>query len=103
MLGMGLRGWLGFEKVTKTVVAEAAATTTLYRQDHPFVGQVAEVAVEDTKGEALKVTKNTWECTEGPGKSRFLHLSAVQENHFEDGKAAFSVDVREYQQYHCQE
>ncbi|KAL0957871.1 hypothetical protein HGRIS_000054 [Hohenbuehelia grisea] len=87
------RGWLGFEKVTKTVVAEAAATTTLYRQDHPFVGQVAEVAVEDTKGETLKVTKNTWECTEGPGKSRFLHLSAVQENHFEDGKAAFNVDV----------
>ncbi|KAL0960357.1 hypothetical protein HGRIS_011981 [Hohenbuehelia grisea] len=76
-----------------TVVAEVLVTATTYQQDHPFVGQTAEVRVEDTQGTTLKVTQNNWECTERHGKSWFLYLSSIKENHFEEGKGTFDVDV----------
>ncbi|KAL0950270.1 hypothetical protein HGRIS_010250 [Hohenbuehelia grisea] len=88
------RGWLGFEKLTKTAMVEGCATTTQYRQDFPFVGQAAQVEKVDVSGSTpvtLQVTENTWQCTDGPGNNRFLHLDNVKESHYEQGTSTFDV------------
>ncbi|KAL0951413.1 hypothetical protein HGRIS_008105 [Hohenbuehelia grisea] len=50
-------GWLGYEKLTKTVMVEGCATMTQYHQDFPFVGQAVQVEKVDVSGstEAARV------------------------------------------------
>lgn len=54
------RGFLGFRMVESSDTRSSLRTVSEFRQDHPFIGQVARSILQQMNGSPLKQTDNTW-------------------------------------------
>ena len=82
------RGFLGFAEVVSTDGPTGIVTTTRYRQDYPFAGQVesSETALAD--GTLVKTVANSWASRDlNGGASVFPHVtvSSAQDYETDDG------------------
>ena len=67
------RGYLGFEKIETTNTTAGLESETLYRQDFPFIGRVAEATVRETSGTLLSKSEHFY--TTHPDNSRVVYQS----------------------------
>ncbi|MCG8696152.1 MAG: hypothetical protein MI806_33460, partial [Minwuiales bacterium] len=88
------RGFLGFRYVTSEDVQTGIVTTTEYRQDFPYIGQVASTESYLADGTTLKKVDNTFASLPlNGGKTVFPYVSRSIAESFElnDGPGNFSV------------
>ncbi|KAF9064010.1 hypothetical protein BDP27DRAFT_1334218 [Rhodocollybia butyracea] len=88
------RGWLGFEKVTKSSEVIGTAEETSYVQNFPFIGQVCGTQTKTKAGEMLETKAYEW--SDGGGKSSDIHsvrMASLKEVYYEGGTHAYSANA----------
>ncbi|KAF9019803.1 hypothetical protein BDZ89DRAFT_1116604 [Hymenopellis radicata] len=92
--GFDGRGWLGFEKITKTLAVMGTAETTWYRQDFPFLAQVDRTEMKTKGGQLLQTRAYAWNDVLTPGiGSHSVRMSQLNEVHYEGGALAYTVNA----------
>ena len=98
------RGSLGFRQIESTDSRTGLRTSTIFRQDFPFIGQTATTSVTQASGKLVSRSINTWSSRRLPrltGSSTFVWLAQSENSSFElDGTPIITTTTQsEYDDY----
>ncbi len=91
------RGFLGFQYLKSIDLQTNIKTTTLYRQDYPFIGAPLKTTVFSPDGKVMKESENIWTFVTGEGSdgTRYYQtlLSQATENHYQVNTSEQTGDI----------
>ncbi|PFH50324.1 hypothetical protein AMATHDRAFT_85848, partial [Amanita thiersii Skay4041] len=99
------RGWLGFQTVTKRSLRLRMAVTTTYKQSFPFIGLASMIVKKNdmtapAPSSILQINRHQWKDSSSQKKLYLPRLATIYEQHFQDDKLTFNVDVEfDYDRY----
>ncbi|PFH47102.1 hypothetical protein AMATHDRAFT_152955 [Amanita thiersii Skay4041] len=89
------RGWLGFETISKRMIATGIQQVTSYYQKFPLIGMVSQLETKVVStGQTLQLFDYGWVTVkENDGKNDRIQLVGLREAYYENGVFAYEVGV----------
>ncbi|KAF9027293.1 hypothetical protein BDZ89DRAFT_1258726 [Hymenopellis radicata] len=90
------RGWLGFEKLTKSSTVLGTSESTWYLQKFPFIGQADRTETTAKTGDMLQTREYTWNDILNAAianRNHSIQLSGLSEVYYEGGAKAYTANA----------
>ncbi|KAE9393736.1 hypothetical protein BT96DRAFT_978801 [Gymnopus androsaceus JB14] len=88
------RGWLGFERITKSSSVLGTSESTWYLQHFPFLGQVAKTETKSKDDQMLQTRVYGWDDVLATGDiTHSIRMSSLSEVYYEGGIHAYTANA----------